>query len=82
MSRCRSCQSPIVWVRMLDTGKLMPVNHPPDPRGTVAVHRDPDGELTGHTLRGDATAGEGEVLGMAHWATCPQAGRFRPRGAT
>jgi hypothetical protein len=57
----------------------MPVNHPPHHDGTVAVHRDEDGELTGHVLRAGRLPEPGWVRGIAHWSTCPGAAGFRRR---
>ena len=39
LAECRDCAEPIRFVRMIDTGKALPVNPKPGVIGTVAAHR-------------------------------------------
>lgn len=37
MNRCRRCGAMVRWVPAATTGKLVPLNHAPDPGGRLAV---------------------------------------------
>lgn len=39
LAECQDCHEPIRFVRMIDTGKAMPVNPKPNMAGTVAAQR-------------------------------------------
>ncbi len=89
MSNCIACGAPLVWIKTL-AGKAMPVDHTP-----VIVTFDPASKLafvsrTGRVIHGRPLANatdpptytdtEKTFLGYPpHWATCPQAQRFRER---
>jgi len=69
---CRSCKRPVFWVRLND--KPHPVDRLTDPKGTIA--------LTLH--KGDDTvtaervpAGSRPDLHLSHFATCPDANKWR-----
>lgn len=79
---CKSCGAPIVWIRT-PAGKSMPcdaalVRYRYDPAGKCSVVTD-----IGTVVRCNLDF-EGIPTGMArvpHWATCPQAEKFRRRRA-
>ncbi len=68
MTRCRSCDAPIVWATT-PSGRKMPLSAVADGHGNVR-------------LRSDGVAlvvalGEGSYV--SHFATCPQAAQHRRR---
>jgi hypothetical protein len=65
-ARCRACQAPIVWAELVTSGKRMPFNAP-----LVALETQVD--------RAAHRTQELVDLGESHFATCPQADRFRRR---
>lgn len=73
---CQSCGAPMIWT-VTEKGKRMPVDASPAPaaRGFRI-----EGDLTpGGSLLARFTAAPqpGEALYQSHFATCPDAGRFR-----
>ena len=70
-AECSECCNPILFV-LLNTGKRIPVDPMPNPRGNVAAMR------IGHNLHGfvlSATHPDHRapyVLHMPHHATCPE----------
>ena len=79
MSRCRSCGAEIKFIKLKETGKWHPVN----PVKRIIMQGDgPETIITdaGEILRGKFAAYEdgGNRSGyISHFATCPDAGRFR-----
>lgn len=78
MARCKGCGAEIGWIRT-PAGKAMPVD--PEPV-YVAVDDGSDVFVTdvGEVIHGRAVPandGSAEVAFVSHWATCPEAGRFR-----
>lgn len=73
MSRCRSCNAPVNWVKT-ERGKSMPLDVNSyaggDPRGLFVVR---DGIAVAVT----PDAFPGEPLYTSHFSTCPQAGQWR-----
>lgn len=66
--KCRSCGADIIWA-LSDHGKRMPVN------AEMASG-------SGFVLEGDpprARLSVGEAVHLSHFATCPQAGKWRKR---
>ncbi len=69
MSDCRGCHEPIRFVK-LDTGKALPVNPQPDPRGNVAAHL-AGGSLHGFVISRDRLPGARDPFRFVpHYATC------------
>ena len=81
MSRCGSCNADIEWV-MTEKGKRMPMDAEPVEGGNLV--------LTGATIRGarevryltkkaqpSPLLGESEETYVSHFATCPEAERYR-----
>jgi hypothetical protein len=75
VKQCKTCAAPIFWVEIVSTGKRMPVNAQPSPRGTVVLRDGRDAEVLGPIAAS-------EYKGMkyeSHFATCPQAKSWRRR---
>lgn len=71
MAACRTCEAPIVWVESQSTGKPMPMDLTPDPKGAFVIiggkaRRATDEDKTLHRPRF-----------TSHFATCPDADQFR-----
>jgi hypothetical protein len=64
---CRSCGASIFWV-VMPSGKRMPVDTVPSPRGTVVL----DGNGCGHV-----DTGPGRAKFTSHFATCIHASKHR-----
>ena len=71
MSTCKGCGASILWATAAVTGKVMPLNLPPDPEGNLMVGS--DGKV--RAVGGDG----GGRRYSSHFATCPRAGDFRKR---
>lgn len=81
---CRSCHAPVIWA-VTEKAKSMPVDAEPSEAGTLALERrDRIGGLPGgapplaRVVRPDLRFGRTD-LRTSHFATCPQAGRWRKR---
>lgn len=78
MAKCRGCGAEIDWIRTR-AGKNMPV----DPEPVFVIVGEGDGHFVtdeGDVISGrevPANNGTAEVAFVPHWATCPEAGRFR-----
>lgn len=76
MPNCKSCSARLWWVRSASTGKMMPLDSKPDPRGNISVE---DGQA--HVLTGDVLnhyRDHRQPLYLNHFASCPNAARHRP----
>lgn len=78
---CRGCGARIVWIKT-PAGKAMPCDPSP-----VYYKEDPKGKDRIVTTRGEVvactvtTGADATNAGyQPHWATCPQAGRFKRGG--
>lgn len=72
LSECRACHDPIRFVK-LATGKALPVNPQPDPRGNVAAHL-AGGQLVGFVISRDRLPGARDPFRFVpHYATCEDA---------
>lgn len=75
LAECRDCHEPIRFVRMRDTGKLLPVNPKPNPElgnrpSIVAAHLS-GRRLIGFVISADKAAGPFDPYRFtAHFATC------------
>ena len=88
MNECRSCGHPVDWAYSLPdeqgVEKTNPINHDSadDPKGNLAVWRDPDGVLRYRYLRKGDEPQRGEHRGISHFATCKQSATWRkPKAA-
>ena len=77
--RCRTCKSPIRFVRM-ETGRAMPVAVDPDPAGIVIASWDGRGFSGGRVVPGTSDTPVGWRRFRPHWADCEKA-RLRTKGA-
>lgn len=68
MTDCAECCDPIVFA-ILNTGRRIPLNPLPDPRGNVAV-RKIGANLHGYVLTKDTTPDPLFLRMMPHFATC------------
>lgn len=73
MTRCRSCQAPVRWVRMQTSGRSMPLDPDPHPDGNVAIND----EGQGVSVKPRYAAVTGEPVYRSHFASCPDAGAHR-----
>ena len=84
--KCRGCGAPIVWIKMMGSGKKMPVNEDPVlvmmSQGTDSFIRT-DGVVIMGCKIGDAYDDypDDNVVEAyeSHFATCPQANHYRRR---
>lgn len=75
-ARCRSCQAEIVWAET-ERGKRMPVDAAPNPRNGSIVLRERAGEAPLAIAGVPDEAFPGEPRYTSHFATCPEAARWR-----
>jgi hypothetical protein len=82
VAECRSCYSKIDWAQLPD-GKGIPVDRSSagDPNGNLAVRRTRAGNLRARVLKSTEQPQPGEIRGVSHFATCPQAQQWRSREA-
>lgn len=78
MSKCRDCLVPITFVRISNTGRVLPVDPAPDEDGNVFA-RMVGGSLAGHVRTKDEHLPAGWSVFMPHHATCQIASRGRKR---
>lgn len=82
MSRCRSCWQEIRWIVTPD-GKRMPVDAEPVwvreamEGETPRPFLDRKGNIVNGIMAGDAWEGKAEEVFVSHFATCPQAAKWR-----
>lgn len=78
MSRCRSCNSPVIWAVASASGKRIPLDPPSDDGNVVLVdgkayvYPTPEAaatEVVDHVLTG--------TRHLSHFVTCPQASKWR-----
>ncbi len=77
---CGSCNAPIVWAKD-PAGKSIPVNHGSDPGGNLAVQEARGGGLHVRYLRRDSVLTVHEWRATSHFASCPDAAKWRERGS-
>lgn len=87
-SRCRSCETEIIWARHHETESRMPLE--PDPDGEWIVRtvsgRPSSSSGARHRFRvavhdpDGALASDDETRYVSHFATCPDADEWRGRG--
>lgn len=81
-ANCRSCGREIDWAYTA-AGKRMPVDRDSirRPGGNLGVRVDPaTRQLICRVLTADHPLQPGEILGTAHWATCPNARAHKQAG--
>ncbi len=75
MSKCRSCGAEIVWAKHEGTGKIAPLDEPPNPAGNVILFR--DYRSRDPVYRIDTLPGGESGRTTNHFATCPDAEAHR-----
>jgi hypothetical protein len=72
------CQAPIIWTVTERRRDRMPVNRTPDPAGVILLLPNPDDPLV-PIARVEGNAGKrfAKTCYTSHFATCPDADRFR-----
>ena len=80
MPACRSCHAEIDWAG-LEGGGPIPIDRASagDPKGNLAIRRIEHGTLRARYLRKGEQPQAGEVRGISHFATCPDAPAWRKR---
>lgn len=74
MAKCSTCDALIRWAVFSASGKRVPLDFEPSPRGNLVV----TGQRNdGTPLIAIAGANPGPMLYMNHFATCPQADQHR-----
>lgn len=71
IDKCRSCNAPIRWVRM-PSGKANPLDAQPSEKGNVRIEENEIGKIV---PKDEMIAGE--PLYLSHFATCPNAAKYR-----
>jgi hypothetical protein len=71
-AECRGCGDAIMWVAIPGFRRPQPVNIEPVEGGNIILERD-EGQLQGRLVAADP----GVIRHVSHFATCPQAQRFR-----
>lgn len=79
MSNCKSCGSELLWVKMLGTGKRMPLDALPSPFGTVHVEADGIAEVITDKKDREDRLQHNEPLYRSHFATCSAAAKHRKK---
>jgi hypothetical protein len=72
--KCKSCGALIIWATT-QSGKLMPLNAEPDPKGNLAISR--WATVVAVHQRTDLTETQGMPTHTSHFATCPNAAGHR-----
>ncbi len=68
---CRSCGAPIIWAKT-EKGKAMPLDAEPAQTGTLWL-------FAGVVQTGDQPPAVNGPTYTSHFATCPQAGKWRKK---
>lgn len=71
---CSACGARILWARSASTGRAMPLDPMPSERGNITLAQGPRGETIARVV---PRADGGPGLYVSHFATCPEAARFR-----
>lgn len=78
MSRCRSCGADIIWIKMA-SGKAMPCDADPIPYCEVFSGGMKLVTKNGEIVQGAYDGTSENVAYQSHFATCPDANKFRKR---
>lgn len=73
MSKCRSCDAPIEWAEWADSGKAVPLDVGIVKNGNLALVA---GKVHRFTADDDKLGRDRRV---SHFATCPDAGKWRSK---
>jgi hypothetical protein len=72
ITECRSCRASIVYVPTQASGALIPLDVDPVDHGNIVIR---DGKAL--YVKKDLYSLDDELRYVSHFATCPQAARFR-----
>lgn len=78
MNKCHSCGAPIRWA-VTEYGRRIPLDPTPTDAGNIHLY---DGVAYVMEMRGQAIIehrAQGDVLYVAHFATCPHADQHRKK---
>lgn len=84
MSKCKGCGAPIIWIATLGRKSIPCDPEPvfywqkPKAKGRIVTK---NGEIISCELKGDTNKATG-IGYIPHWATCPEASRFRKYAST
>ena len=84
MSKCKGCGAPIIWIATLGRKSIPCDPEPvfywqkPKAKGRIVTK---NGEIISCELIGDTNIATG-IGYIPHWATCPEASRFRKDAST
>lgn len=67
---CRACGAPMIWTVTAINGKAIPLDAEPVPEGNIVI-------IDGRAVVTTEPAAVGELRYVSHFATCPEAKRFR-----
>jgi hypothetical protein len=73
---CGTCRAPIVWARMVNSGKANPLDSVPVPHGNVVLLRR-DGQVLIGEARPPNEPPSDVPRYVSHFATCPQRKQHR-----
>lgn len=76
--RCRSCGAEIYWLKHVRTGKMAPIDAPPNPAGNIVIHLD---HGTYENRPADEREAQADWLHTNHFQTCPSASGWKKRGS-
>jgi hypothetical protein len=80
-SACRYCPKKILWAIHPESGRAMPLDAEPSPKGTWRVEAGADGKLLGFYVKKTDAGAVGlfadELLHESHWSTCAGAKKAR-----
>ena len=74
MNACRSCGRPVRFVESAVSGRVMILDGEPSDKGNVTIDENGQARVVSTPLDGSARY-------LSHFATCPDAKRFRRRDA-
>ncbi len=77
MALCKDCGASIIWVRTAAHDRNMPLNPVPEDTGNIAVRRERGQLVKARPVTAAAPLVVGEVLYLAHYATCSKNSRRR-----
>jgi len=77
-AQCSSCNASIFWAVTATNQKRIPIDAKPDPNGRIRIEEKGPGHCVAHVEKSDAgTLFPGDERFTSHFATCPDAAKFR-----
>lgn len=80
LALCRSCSARVVWIRT-QSGKRMPLDADPSPKGDFVIVKHIDGGTLAVLVTPKTVEFYHDIKEryLSHFATCPDAGKWRRR---